>query len=495
MDINTLYNQPAFNGLTKIYAISDSHQETRKTSAFLSKILKNSIDKKNVLFLNSGDLFKGIYPRELERDIYVKMKESNPDIEMVMTLGNNDFGFNKESLDYLVDTIKLFTQKGIKVVCANIFNTSGTRPEWLKPYTTVLRDGDKTFITGFCVDNINTARFGIVPKKHNEVMEEIVNAIREEKPDNVVVLNHDYMPISQNIHKNYAQKGINVDVTIGGHDHEIVPPDNELKIYYPEAFGKTMYEVDLNIDKGVKDITSSVSQNENLEINPVFLQELEKFENDSKLYENVAPCILHLPKLYSYSCALGSFLADEMKRAANTDIAFFSTGFLMKPIEYEPNSYITRYKLKKAMIAENPLKKVELSSAELRDVFSHAMKGYGYGESNPKFLQCSNNIKLEGKNNSERGIWELKQVYINDEPLLNEDMSPINPDKKYTCVMDSYIAEGGQGYKTLQDAEKEDVYSNGAQLRISDALLNALKNVPDKYKKGEEYPHFMVNEL
>ena len=34
---------------------------------------------------------------------------------------------------------------------------------------------------------------------------------------------------------------------------------------------------------------------------------------------------------------------------------------------------------------------------------------------NAKFLQCSNNIILEGHDNPEKKIWELKQIYINNE--------------------------------------------------------------------------------
>mgnify|MGYP002070566335 CR=1 FL=1 len=89
MKITSNNYNPNFNGTTQIYAISDSHQKTRKTRAFLSKILQDSPQDDNVLLLNCGDIFKGIYPNELERDSYIKMKEAKPDIEMVMTLGNN----------------------------------------------------------------------------------------------------------------------------------------------------------------------------------------------------------------------------------------------------------------------------------------------------------------------------------------------------------------------------------------------------------------------
>ncbi|MBO8431638.1 hypothetical protein IAC76_09655, partial [Spirochaetes bacterium] len=66
MKINDIRQPQTFGGITKIYAIADSHQETRKTAAFLSKILHDNENNTNVLFLNCGDIFKGIYPKQLE---------------------------------------------------------------------------------------------------------------------------------------------------------------------------------------------------------------------------------------------------------------------------------------------------------------------------------------------------------------------------------------------------------------------------------------------
>lgn len=486
----------SFTGLTKIYSIADSHQETRKTSAFLSKILHDSFEETNVLLLNCGDIFKGIYPRALERDCYIKMKDAKPDLEMVMTLGNNDFGFNKESLDYLVDTVKAFAGKGIKTVCANIFKTDGSRPEWLKPYTVVERDGDRTFVTGFCINNINTAKFGIVAKNQTDVLNEIRHAILRENPDNVIVLNHDYMPSSQNIVQDCKKNGIHVDVVIGGHDHSFVEPDTKLNIYYPEAFSESMYRFNLENSGGVKKVSNvEMIENENLSLNPVFAKDLQIYEKESGLLDKLVPSTLHLPKSYSKPCPLGSFLADEMMKSSKSDLAFFSTGFLMKPMEYVPNSYITNYLFKKTIIAETPIKTVELSAGELKEVFQHALRTNGYGVSNPRFLQCSNNIRLEGKNNQEAGVWELKQIYIDNKPILDEFANPLPfADKKYKCAIDSYIADGGQGFNTLAAANKSDVICDGEHVKINEVLLKGLKGAADKYPAGFEYPCFKLDE-
>ena len=67
----------------------------------------------------------------------------------------------------------------------------------------------------------------------------------------------------------------------------------------------------------------------------------------------------------------------------------------MKPMDYQPDSFITNYLFKKTMSAVNPIKTVELDSQQIFEVFSHALRNNEYGLSNPKFLQCSNNIKIE----------------------------------------------------------------------------------------------------
>ena len=72
---------------------------------------------------------------------------------------------------------------------------------------------------------------------------------------------------------------------------------------------------------------------DNLDIDKIFKTELEEYEKTSGLLDNIAPYTLHLPKQYSKPCPLGSFLADEMMKVSDCDIAFFATGFLVKPME------------------------------------------------------------------------------------------------------------------------------------------------------------------
>ena len=172
MSLNPIFFN--FKGTTNIYTITDTHQDTRKTRTVLSEVVNKAKKQKNVLLLNCGDMFKGIYPRELEADSFVKAKELAPELEIVTTLGNNDLGFNEQHLKYLISTIKKFSENGIKTVCANLFDkNTGKRPEWLSPYVVVERDGDKNFITGFCINNINSNELSVQPVNQELVLDEI----------------------------------------------------------------------------------------------------------------------------------------------------------------------------------------------------------------------------------------------------------------------------------------------------------------------------------
>ncbi|MBR1977431.1 5'-nucleotidase C-terminal domain-containing protein [bacterium] len=486
----------SFEGTTRVYAITDSHQETRKTSAFLSRIINNEKDNKNVLFLCGGDIFKGIYPRPLERDIYLKTKKAKPDMEMITTIGNNDFGFNNVQLSFLKDTLKTFSENGIHTVCANVFKENGEHLDNVKPYVTIERDGDKSFVTGFCINNINVKKEGIVAKPQEEVLDEVIEAIKKEKPQNIIILNHDHVASSDKIMDYCKEKGISVSLLVGGHEHDFIPHKNNSKIYYPEAFSNIMYKMDL-VNNGKETNIQDVEmiKNENLDVDEIFAGEIKEFEAETGLLDNIMPSVLNLTRHYEKTCPLGSFLADEMQKVADSDIAFFSTGFLSTGLPYKKDSHITNYIFNKALSAPTPVKKVELTGNELKTVFQHALNVHTYKKANPRFLQLSNNIKLEGVGDDKLQKFILKQIYINNEPLLDTEGEVKDKNRTYTCAIDSFLSEGGQGYEILAKKPSEVVLKNGEPAKINEVLLNALKEAEEKYPKGSEYPFAQVIEL
>lgn len=92
---------------TNIYAITDSHQESRNLCKLLSGIYNYEKGLNNpFLVLDCGDLFKGIYDKDLSVNSYIKLKQLLPQAQIVITLGNNDFGFYQPDFEYLKSTIE-----------------------------------------------------------------------------------------------------------------------------------------------------------------------------------------------------------------------------------------------------------------------------------------------------------------------------------------------------------------------------------------------------
>lgn len=485
----------AFKGTTKIFGITDPHQETRKESALLTCALNEAKKNKNVLLLNGGDLFKGIYPRELEAQCYLDLIKNAPDLEIAIALGNNDFGFDKNGLDFLEKVCRNYSEAGINILCANVFDAkSNERPDWMKPYTIVNRDGDRIFITGFCLDSINNKAVKVRDSK--EILKELKKNIEKENPDALIILNHDWGSKSIELNEFAKKHGIKTDLILGGHEHYDKPAIRG-NILYPAAFGESLLKFDLSINKDINRLKNlQAIEHYKLPIYKTLEKKLLECEERTGLTKPIVPYTLNLTKAYGAPCALGSFLADAMQKNAGTDGAFFSTGFLMAPMPYQENKDITLYDFKKTIIAESEIQKVELSAEELKDVFSNALKNWhNTSVGNGKFLQASSNIKIFGKDNPIDGSYKIVQIFLNNKPILDKQGNAIDKNKKFSFAIDPFIGNGGQGFETLKNVNKSSVIKENKASKINDILLEALKQAPLTYKKGEEYPHFQIIDL
>ena len=492
----------SFKGTTKIFAVSDTHQETRRAASLLTKMLQNPNLERNGLFLHCGDFYEGNYDSSLERDCYIKTKEARPDLEMVMTIGNHDLGYNERDYKFILDTIKRFKDRGIRIVCANITDSEGKQIAGVDPYTIVKRDGDKNFITGFCTRFFYKQGQNMVKAVNQEdKIDELAKAINIEKPDNVIILNHDFMDFSQNIERDLRARGIVPDLIIGGHDHRTVAADKEKNIYYPICFARSMYCFDLVNDKGKKELKNTIEifndgNEEELNVDEIFRSDIEKFEEKEQFFKPISKSVLNLIHDYSGPCPYGSFFADSIKDAAGADIGFFSSGFIKKSLPYEKDGVITKYQFLQSMPTKTPVQTVELNADELKAVFSHSLAAMGIKNcpANQRFLQCSHNVKIEGTRNYEKECFDIKQIFINDEPLLDEKGNPLNKDKTFKCAIDSYIANGGQQYDILKSKKKQPLYINGELSQIREVLKDAIIDAQYKYEEGYEYPIMKIKE-
>ena len=113
---------------------------------------------------------------------------------------------------------------------------------------------------------------------------------------------------------------------------------------------------------------------------------------------------------------------------------------------------------------------------------------------NSKFLQCSQNITITGIGNTSDKTYKIIQIEINGEKLLDEQQTPINPERKFSCTIDNYVGNGEQGFEMLKDITKTNILENDKPILISELFYNSVINAPNKYTQPE-YPTFKIIDL
>lgn len=478
-----------------LFALTDCHQEARRQCCLFSEILARVAPQdSHTLICDGGDLFKGIYDRQLCVDNYLKLRQALPHIQIVLGLGNNDFGFNTENFNYLKDTIKTFSAANIHVLCANLIDLQTQKhPDWIKPYVCLTINHKKIMITAFCINHIRLQRYGFQLTDILPAFQSLKEAIQTIKPDTLIILNHALMPSSRQLIDAAQKMNIHVDLIIGGHEHQSVQPDFQNHIYYPQAYNKDLLHLQLNYEQSAR---TDIKFIERIECSachpdPEMLKPIEKFEQAAGLNIPIAPSILDLEKRYSDPCSIGTFITDHMRRAAHTDIALLSTGYICLPLRYKADKILTKRDVERAFSANTPCQILQATASNLLDIFNNAVRNrYNQNISNARFLQCSNNIKIVCR--KEAHIGQISQIYINDHPLLNEQGKILNETQLFSCAVDPFIGAGELGFDAFAPLKKETFTQKGVPVTIKEIFINALKTAEKEYAKGSTYPHFQL---
>ena len=474
-----------------IFALTDCHQEARKLGCLFSGIMcRAPHNGKNTLICDGGDLFKGIYDRDLCVSEYLLLRQQLPEAEIVLALGNNDFGFNSKDIGFLQQTADRFKQASIHVLCANLKSQeTGLCPEWVEPYILLDVCGKKIMVTAFCVNYIRLQKYNLRLDNISETFVSMIDTVKRINPDALIILNHALRDSSENLWDIAAQNNLRVDLIIGGHEHSPVEPEPERRIYYPAAFNRNMLHFKMSFAERFPAVKCTEIINSKIEpLNKLFEPMLNSYETASGLNIPVARSILHLPRSYSDFCPLGTFTTDQMRAAAKADLALLSTGYLTHSLRYEKDKILTVYDLERVFSAPTPVQTVILSPQTIKAVFNNAVHNrYLQRYGNTRFLQCSQNVCITCGKNAE-GYGEIKQITINNRPLLNEEGNPLHPEDEYLCAIDPFIGSGEIGYDILRPLPKETLMKNNQLVLIKDLIYAAVKAAEQQYPAGTAYP-------
>ncbi len=471
---------------TNIYAITDSHQESRNLSKLLSGVYNFEKDSKTpFLLLDSGDLFKGIYDKDLSVNAYLKIKELLPQAQIFIALGNNDFGFKKCDFEYLRQTVEKFQTAGINVICANLIDNKTKRhADWVLDYKIIEINGQKILITGFCLNNSCAKKFNYDLIPPEECFKNLIESVKEDY-DKIIVLNHHWYTYSKSLKDFAIANGIKIDLIIGGHEHSPIKPDYENNIFYPLSFARTLYK--MTIDENVENV-------EEIPLDKLeFIEPLEspiiEYERKTGLREPITKRVLNLTKCYSDPCPLGTFISDNMCKLGKTDIAFHSTGYTMYPLRLADSDVITKYDLGKVICATTTIETINITVAQLKKVFENAVLNRTLKDrGNARFIQCSRNVTVTDSCDFENNTCKIIQIAINGEDLLDSNQNPIDPNRVFTCTIDPYIGSGEQGFEVLKNLPKTKVLQNGKEVQINELLKNALESAAKNFDGNSEYP-------
>ena len=482
-----------------IYALTDCHQEARKLCCLFSGMIDSApTHGKNTLICDCGDLFKGIYERDLCVESYLLLRRHLPEAKIVLAVGNNDFGFNADDLKFLQHTSRVFNQANIHLLCANLLNAKTQKcPDWVDPYILLEINHKKIMVMAFCMNQVNLKKYGLYLANITDTFLHYKDVIKHIEPDALVVLNHALKPDSLALAKAAQAVGIHLDLLIGGHEHAVVAPDEDMRIYYPQAYSRTMlaFKLSYSPTKTSKLSFSGEISCKNCNILPAFEKSLAIYEQSCGLNIPVAPSILHLERKYADPSSIGSFITDLMRTAAHADIALLSTGFICHALRYEAGKILTHYNIERAFSAETPLQTVVLHPVELKIVFNRAVHyRYLLGSGNSYFLQASSNITVDCYKKTD-GTGEVKQIYINNEPLFDDNGQPLHPEDSYLCAIDPYIGSGEHGFDVLRPLEKETLLKNNQLIKIKDLFLKGIQEAPAKYTAGSLYPAYKLQDI
>lgn len=483
------------NNDINIFALTDCHQEARKLCCLFSGIIKRSAPKgENTLICDCGDLFKGIYDKNLCVDAYLKLRDMLPEAKIVIAVGNNDFGFNHDEFEFLIKTAKRFNQANIHLLCANVIDIeTGKYPKWTDPYILLEIGNKKIMVTAFCFNMMKMQRYGLKMTDIGEAFVRLTDTIKHIDPDAFIILNHALLPSSLELHELAYRHGINVDLLIGGHEHSLLEPIEDKHIYYPQAFSRTMLnlKMDLSVKPAVSALAETINSKEEV-LHPAFAPEIEEFEQKSGLNIPVARSTLNLTREYSDPCPLGTFIADLMKSAAKTQIAMISTGYMTHALRYEKDKILTMYNVERAYSAETLIQTVNLHADELKAVFNNALRTrYTQHYGNSRFLQCSQNISIsciKTKNNAA----EVTQIIINGEKLFDENQKALHPEETISCAIDPYIGAGELGFDVMKHLSKDTLMKDNQLVKIKDLFIRGIKEAEHKYPQGSTYPAYKI---
>ena len=404
----------------------------------------------NSLILDAGDRFTGtsFYTLTKSKSLLPLFKEMPYD---VVTLGNHEFD------DNLPETIAFLQKWGIPVVVANL-KIAREEPLFplIKNSVILEKEGRKIGIIGVLtqetavLDNRNIS----VDDIYQSISREI-HSLEKQGVNIIVVLSH----IGLEADKQLAQAFPQIDVIVGGHSHSLLNNNEDILSDGPypmiENQGRTLIvtagiggqfvgRLQVRFDeKGdiVQYQGNTIPMNQEVPNNSqaVKLIENAQKEIDSILSEEIG--ILVQPMGFTEGknycdkdCPIGKYLARVLHEAyPMLDGVLLNSGSIRRGL---PSGILHYQNLIEVFPFDNEAVLIQLTGRELKKFLEHGVSDYHSDMKTNALLQTSG-ISYDFSVRDKR----VSNIFIKDQA--------VDLDKKYTFLISSYLANGGDGYPRI----------------------------------------------
>ncbi len=440
------------------------------------------------LVVDTGDLFAG--------PVFTTF-HGIPEVEAMNAIGYDVLAPGNHEFDQGIDTMVNALKKAkFAVLIANAKTTDEGLKNIIKPYVVKEIAGVKVGIFGLItpdlprITNVGTA---VTVEDPIAVAKEMVKKLRdEEKVDIVIAATHIGTPLDEKL----AKEVPGIDIILGGHTHDVLYEKvGDTIIAHAGAKGEVLGYLDVKVQGG-KIISSAWA--------PIFLGEDPQVENILDPYkaklEEVYSATIGYSKVdldarksvvRTKESNLGNLITDSwMERFPEADVAITNGGGIRGDRVY-PAGVITYQTLLSIHPFGNTVVMVKLTGKELKQVFEISgsalrVKGDGCDDSNRAptggFLQVAG-VKVtydlsKAPFCAEYDGREVKKVINSGERVKEllvynketKKYEPVQDDKTYTVLINSWMAGGGDGYYIFMDKDKTDTNQT-----IPDVLMYYIK--------------------
>lgn len=393
------------------------------------------------LLLEGGDIFQGTPTGEFSKGRAV--------IEFMNRMGYDAMAVGNHDLDKGPDLLRsLAGMAEFPMLGANMVDSSGRILDYLKPYIIIERGGLRIGILGLMIETLYRMQTpenmrGIVVQSEIPTARQWMDTLRAKGVDLVIGLHH----TGFNRDKIIADSVPGFDVIVGAHTHTGLRqayecPNNHTIVVQTYGHLSTVGKLELMIDPKTKQIVGYQNELRELftEEVPPDTAELSKIHRWTDLAEAGYDSVIGTAAVDLVRAggpkesSLGNLMADAMREAVGSDIAFQNSGGIRDDIFRGEVTYRHIYKVD---AFSNTIVTMEMTGEQLLTALEVSVMG-GHG-----IFQVSG----------------LRMVFDPTRPPMDRLVSaevggkPIDPQAIYRIATNSFLAAGGGNYRIFQEAQ------------------------------------------